>query len=252
MKQINIKVDVPDGFVLDKIETSGDNIVAFVKEKEKFKRGDVITLIDQDLSKDSVVILEEIATKGYWPIGTIRGFTIKSSKINRNAAYNKDYLTKSRFATLSEAQLLFDALAKDGEKWNAETLQIEDIEKDILVPECIGIYKCKEDFGRDADGLYISFNDRKQLLYFNNKYNTYGVCPLHSGFEFIQCKLTPCKREDLKEGDTAFASTRAGYTNIHDYCKILDESVASPLDMNVQVELWVNPILKWYKVEPIN
>lgn len=204
MKQINIKVDVPDGFVLDKIETSGDNIVAFVKEKEKFKRGDVITLIDQDLSKDSVVILEEIATTGYWPIGTIRGFTIKSSKINRNAAYNKDYFANSRFATFSEAQLLFDALAKDGEKWNPKTLQIEDIEKDILVPECIGIYRLSDRATTshdNGDGLYISFNEYKQVLFYSD--GQYGVFNLDNiCLTKVQCKLTPCKREDLKAGDT--------------------------------------------------
>lgn len=248
MKQINIKVDVPEGFVLDKIETEGDNIVAFVKEKEKFKRGDVITLIDQDLSKDSVVILEEIATKGYYPIGTIRGFTIKSSKINRNAAYNKVYLTKARLTTLSEAQLLFDALAKDGEKWNPETLQIEDIEKDILVPECIGIYKHKHKLDL---GLFIGFNCDSQRLGYHTHNKQYIVTSELNKYEKVQCKLTPCKREDLKAGDTAFVSKRNSYADLHNYCKILDGCVVFPLDMNVQVELWENPILKWHKVEPI-
>lgn len=263
MKQINIKVDVPDGFVLDKIETSGDNIVAFVKEKEKFKRGDVITLIDQDLSKDSVVILEEIATKGYWPIGTIRGFTIKSSKINRNAAYNKDYLTKSRFATLSEAQLLFDALAKDGEKWNPETLQIEDIEKDILVPECIGIYRFigEKPYGHDyGDDLLISFNDGKQsLFYWNGQYavdNLPIVFKEYKDLTTVQCKLTPCKREDLKAGDTAFFSEtfRLDDTMLSDkgrYVKILINK-AVKINKSGEIIFDRQHHNHWYKVEPIN
>lgn len=204
MKQINIKVDVPDGFVLDKIETEGNNIVAFVKEKEKFKRGDVVTLIDHDLSKDSIIILDEVATNGYWPIGTIGGFTIKSSKININAAYNNFFLANSRLATTSEAQLLFDALAKEGKKWNAETLQIEDIEKDILVPESIGIYKLSDraiTSHDDGDGLYISFNKDKQTLFYSD--GQYGVINLDNiCLTKVQCKLTTCKLEDLKAGDT--------------------------------------------------
>lgn len=196
MKQINIKVDVPDGFVLDKIETEGNNIVAFVKKKEKFKRGDVVTLIHHDLSKNSIVILDEVATNGYWPIGTIGGFTIKSSKININAAYNKCFLANSRLATPSEAQQLFDALAKEGKIWNPETIQIEDIEKDILVPESIGIYKLSDraiTSHDNGDGLYISFNKDKQVLFYLD--GQYGVNILDNiCFTKVKCKLTPCKR----------------------------------------------------------
>lgn len=252
MKQISIKVDVPDGFVLDKIETEGNNIVAFVKEKEEFKRGDVIALIDNNLYKDSIVILDEVAATGYWPINTIGGFTIKSSKININAAYNKYFLANSRLATPSEAQLLFDALAKEGKKWNAETIQIEDIEKDILVPESIGIYRQEQLFDADYDALRIAFNNDTQLLYYNYMNEIWAVSPLRSCYEKVQCKLTPCKRGDLRAGDTAFASIRNDYANLHNYCKIIDECIAYPLDLDIRVELWSNPKIKWYKVEPIN
>lgn len=249
MKQISIKVDVPDGFVLDKIETEGNNIVALVKEKEEFKRGDVIALIDNNLYKDSIVILDEVAATGYWPINTIGGFTIKSSKININAAYNKYFLANSRLATPSEAQLLFDALAKEGKRWNAITLQIEDIEKDILVPDNIGIYKHKHKLDL---GLFIGFNCNSQRLGYHTHNKQYIVTSELNKYEKVQCKLTPCKREDLKAGDTAFASIRNNYTNLHNYCKILDGCVAYPLDLNVQVESWENPNVKWYKIEPIN
>lgn len=168
MKQINIKVDVPDGFVLDKIETEGNNIVAFVKEKEKFKRGDVVALIDDNLYKESIVILEDVAESGYWPIGIIRGFTIKDSKINRNAAYNKCYLANSRLATPSEAQLLFDALAKKGERWNAEKLQIE--EWKITIEDLQTFEACCEFLGISTDLPDVSKISQKHGGYIQASY----------------------------------------------------------------------------------
>lgn len=258
MKQINIKVDVPDGFVLDKIETEGNNIVAFVKKKEKFKRGDVVTLIDHDLSKDSIIIIDEVATNGYWPIGTIGGFTIKSSKININAAYNKCFLANSRLATPSEAQQLFDALAKEGKIWNPETIQIEDIEKDILVPESIGIYKLSDraiTSHDNGDGLYISFNKDKQALSYLD--GQYGVNILDNiFFTKVKCKLTPCKREDLRAGDTAFFSEtfRLDDTMLFDkgrYVKIL---INKEVKINKSGEIIFDGQHHnhWYKIEPIN
>ena len=257
MKQINIKVDVPDGFVLDKIETEGNNIVAFVKKKEKFKRGDVVTLIDHDLSKDSIIIIDEVATNGYWPIGTIGGFTIKSSKININAAYNKCFLANSRLATPSEAQQLFDALAKEGKIWNPETIQIEDIEKDILVPESIGIYKLSDraiTSHDNGDGLYISFNKDKQALSYLD--GQYGVNILDNiFFTKVKCKLTPCKREDLKAGDTAFFSEtfRLDDTMLSDsgrYVKIL-RNKAVKINESAEIIFDRQHHNHWYKVEPI-
>lgn len=168
MKQINIKVDVPDGFVLDKIETEGNNIIAFVKEKEKFKRGDVVTLIDDNLYKESIVILEDVAKSGYWPIGTIRGFTIKSSKINRNAAYNKCYLANSRLATPSEAQLLFDALAKKGERWNAEKLQIE--EREVTIDDLQTFEACCKFLGISTDLPDVSKISKRHSGYIQASY----------------------------------------------------------------------------------
>ncbi len=106
-----------------------------------------------------------------------------------------------RLATPSEQQLLFDALAKEGKKWNSETLEIEDIEKDILVPESIGIYRYKYNdyFG---DKLFIGFNDESQFLGVRSDLNRWITYAYKESLERIPCKLIPCKREDLKAGET--------------------------------------------------
>lgn len=198
MKQISIKVDVPEGFVLDKIETEGETIVAFVKEKERFKRGDVVASERFIFPYMGVNYNEAILSNCFLRISD---YTIH---LRNEIKVGCGYINEYRLATPSEAQLLFDALAKEGKRWNAETLQIEDIEKDILVPEGVGIYRLSDRATTshdNGDGLYISFNEYKQVLFYSD--GQYGVFNLDNiCLTKVQCKLTPCKREDLKAGDT--------------------------------------------------
>lgn len=158
-----------------------------------------------------------------------------------------------RLATKSEQQILFDALAKEGKKWNATTLQIDDVEKDILVPESIWLYKQNADNG--GDGILIGFNDDKQLLAFNTETEQW-IVKSNKYSTRVQCKLTPCKREDLKAGDTAFISEtfRLDDSMLSDrgrYVKIIG-------DKAIKINKKGEPIYDnyfnnhWYKVEPIN
>lgn len=251
MKQISIKVDVPEGFVLDKIETEGETIVAFVKEKERFKRGDVI-------SGDGWVCIFKYAGvyNEAWYFACLEVNTEDLYITNKlHCGYIEDF---TRLATPSEAQLLFDALAKEGKKWNPETLQIEDIEKDILVPDNIGIYRLSDRATTshdNGDGLYISFNEKEQVLFYSD--GQYGVINLDNiCLAKVQCKLTPCKREDLKAGDTAFFSEtfRLDDTMLSDkgrYVKIL---INKAVKINKSGEIIFDRQCHnhWYKVEPIN
>ena len=45
------------------------------------------------------------------------------------APYFCGYKSSARYATKEQAQQLFDALAKEGKRWNAETKQIETINR---------------------------------------------------------------------------------------------------------------------------
>ncbi|SBV91771.1 hypothetical protein [uncultured Dysgonomonas sp.] len=161
-----------------------------------------------------------------------------------------------RLATKSEQQLLLDALAKEGKKWNANTLQIENIENDILVPESIGIYRynAPHEYG-GGDNLFIGFNDNTQLLgYCADRWVAYPN--IYNDNKKVQCKLTPCKREDLKNGDTAFISDtfRLDDSMLSDrgrYVKIIGDKA---IKINKKGEpIYDNAFHNyWYKVEPVN
>lgn len=222
-------------------------VVVIESEKLEFKKGDVV------VSDEWIILLDRISSDG---------------KCYRVASYDTEYgilnFEQSKgcytgfvkevrgLATPSEAQLLFDALAKEGKKWNPTAMQIEDIEKDILVPESIGIYRCREDFGVDGDGLYIGFNNYTQLLTYYFNYNVWATTPLHSGYKRVQCKLTPCKLEDLKAGDTVYIG--ADKNAIDNYYKFLGDSrLARPTnERGVCLDSITPDVSKIYKVEPIN
>ena len=95
--------------------------------------------------------------------------------------------------------------------------------EDILVPENIHI----EMRSWWWDGLWISFNDNKQVLYY---YNWIWMVWRWDPNDIVQCKLIKCNREDLKSWDTAYMSN-VGIKDIGEmwcYWKILnDEEYAS-------------------------
>lgn len=225
-------------------------VVVIEGEKPKFKRGDVLISNYFILPFMGINENKAILFNCYYDIKN------RKARVTPEIKVGCGYFPAYRLATPSEQQLLFDALAKEGKKWNAEKLQIEDIEKDILVPESIGIYQCKEDFGFDFDGLYIAFNNNTQLLYYNSKYKVWCACPLHSGYIKVQCKLISCKREDLKSGDTAFISETfrlddSMLSDLGRYVKIIGDKA---IKINKKGEpIYDNAFYNhWYKIEPIN
>ena len=125
----------------------------------------------------------------------------------------------------------------------------------ILVPDCIKI----EGECTGGDGLGIVFNKGKKVLSYDGKgfYNvnsrTLRIGEFGNAFEldFIQCKLTPCKREDLKEGDTAFCSNDEleEIDKLKNYCKILDDYTNTYIDNDRSPILESYEYDNWYKVE---
>lgn len=224
-------------------------VVVIESEKPKFKMGDIVIgdyfiLPYMGISERQAVLFNCYFDKPN-----------HISKVNSEIGVGCGYITDYRIATPSETQLLFDALAKEGKKWNAETLQIEDIEKDILVPESIGIYY--QNSWNVGDNLLIAFNDNQQLLGFNTDTGQWFVKTYSSDTRRIQCKLTPCNREDLKAGDTALCISDDGESNIrniNDYCKIISKEniVFVSNNRNISVSCWNAEELIWYKIEPIN
>jgi hypothetical protein len=73
-----------------------------------------------------------------------------------------------------------------------------------------------------SDDVAIPFG--KQVLYFDHHSETFGVRAL-MGLDLIPCDLIPCKREDLKPGDTAFRDDEGSpdFDDLELYCKILND-----------------------------
>lgn len=220
-------------------------VVVIESEKPKFKRGDVI------ISEWAIVIFKSVGV-----FNEVLDFVCYDTQCNDmyiGRGGHCGYVETYSLATPAEQQLLFDALAKEGKKWNADTLQVEDIEKDIPVPESIGIYKHKH---RLDLGLLIGFNYDSQFLGYHPFNKQWLVASEQNKYEKVQCKLTPCKRENLKAGDTAFVSEtfRLDDSMLSDrgrYVKIIGNKA-------IKINKIGEPIYDnafhnhWYKVEPIN
>lgn len=217
-------------------------ITAEYEPVRKFKRGDIIAdkcglrvrvyIFDRYCGKDRCFAFCELALYG---------------TLDTKCLTSMEICDDFTLATESEKQLLFDALRREGKRWNDKTLEVEDI---ILVPENIGIYR------NDAGKLVIRFNNENQVLSFFNE--IYIVLPFNSTcYERVQCELIPCKRENLEAGDTAL---RAGRLNCEknnsesflcNYRKILSNktSVFISEDQSVIVSELPSPV--WYKLVPI-
>lgn len=220
-------------------------VVVIESEPPKFKKGDIVISGYFILPFMGINENEAVLFNCYYDIKN-RRVEVKD-KIKVGCGYFPAY----RLATPSEQQLLFDALSKEGKKWNETTLQIEDIQKDILVPESIGIYSRITCFD-SGDGLFIGFNsDTQQLGYCDGNFCVFAVAVKPK--DKVQCKLTPCKQSDLKAGDTVFIGEHKDA--IDNYYKFLGDGLKLARPTNT-CGVWIDSITpdvsKIYKVEPTN
>lgn len=254
------EIKIPEGC---KASIDFEKRVVMIEKEFIPKEGDIIycNYPDGDINVSWVALVKKVHyfEKNNTYISNYALYMICTNDSRKDAPYLEIDSKQSadcsvRLATPSEAQLLFDALAKEGKKWNAETMQIEDIEKDILVPESIGIYK--QESWNGGDNLLISFNGGKQVLGYNTDTEQWFVKSYFSGDKPIQCKLTQCRREDLNVGDTAViyqsCITKPNLDAVNRYYKVLpDNKYAKANGESVSV-VTIEGRYLFYKVEPIN
>lgn len=228
-------------------------VVVIEQDKPKFNNGDIVysnfcTLIYRGTNENGGILTDIFLINKY--------HMLRQKKVIKNGCgLTMDF----RLATSYEQLLLFDALAKEGKKWNPDTLQIEDIEKDILVPESIGIYKDYTIFNkRYGDGLFIGFNKDKQALGVDVVDGVYVVdsTGILEQTDKVQCKLIPCKREDLKVGDTAViyqsCITNPNLDVVNRYYKVLPDNKYAKVNAESVLVVTIEGRYLFYKVEPIN
>ena len=250
MNPIKIKVPFPkyEGMEVKSAKCDLDGMtLQYGKKEPKFKKGDIITGNSIHNGRWIFILKEDITTD-------YKYFALQGDKFGElyldNSCYKLNVLFD--FATHEEQQILFESLAKEGKKWNAEKLCIEDIEKDILVPESIRLYQPNK--GRSD--LFIGFGNNQMLGVYNGVYIV-RVNDKDLPCKPVQCKLTPCKIEELKEGDTIYAipGTCEDLSYLTNYYKVLTDDYYVHNDgyKNVIVEYITKFVddIEFYKVEPI-
>lgn len=132
---------IPDGCKSVTVEQVGNQIITTFEPV--FKRGDVIYCEDR-YGFNWVFILKEKINRGFNPYEHFCSIT-SIGKIKTNDCCRQPERI-FRHATSEEAQRLWDALAKEGKRWNPETMQVEPIKKERWRAEKYEVYYCPIDF----------------------------------------------------------------------------------------------------------
>ena len=149
-----IKISVPDGCSAKIEQQDGFLVVVFEPKKWEPKDGDIVAF-----GSSGIGIFKEFDPYGHTDYATL---TESDTYINRRAWVNANI----RPATDAEKQRLFDALAKEGKRWNPETKQIEDLlrwrakigEKYYFISDCLDVDFNSEDFDEYDDSYYAAGN----------------------------------------------------------------------------------------------
>jgi len=171
---------IPTGCKEISIEQVGDKIVTTFEKKEKFKKGDIL-FCDSISGLNGIIILENGSYTTKIPylchLAKSGNFYFTNSVTNEN-------FPKLRFATDSEKQLLFDALAHKGKQWNAEKLCIEDLKVVPKVGDC-----CRIDFIGEGKGIHdylvYGVDNRSKGNIFSTRFGVNSYMSYDDDVEFI-------------------------------------------------------------------
>ena len=116
------KIKLPKGANIDTVETNENNgvleVAVALKKKYAPKDGDVVCC------KDIIVIYAGTNERGgIMTYAALHEQRLQTVVCEKGWGYTSEY----RLATEAEKQRLFDALAKEGKRWNAEKKCIEDL-----------------------------------------------------------------------------------------------------------------------------
>ena len=147
------KIQVPDGCSAKIEQQDGFLVVVFELKKWNPKDGDIISFGTCGTG----------IFKKYDSIGHEEYVTYVDDLLFNETGWLNDNI---RPATDAEKQRLFDALAKEGKRWNPETKQIEDLprwrakegEKYYFVSDCLDVDFNSEDSDEYDDSYYEAGN----------------------------------------------------------------------------------------------
>lgn len=111
---------IPEGCKAVTVEQVGNQIITTFEPA--FKRGDVLITKKTHSIYDSILVYGSHDGASIIPIVGIYGGVV---------IFGGVCAAKYRHATPEEAQRLWDALAKEGKRWNPETMQVEPIKRKV-------------------------------------------------------------------------------------------------------------------------
>lgn len=123
---------IPEGCKAVTVEQVGNQIITTFETE--FKRGDVLICYDEtrDNNADRFVFIFKDIVPDSMGNGMCAYVRLSPNRLRLDYEYMfASYWDVLRHATPEEAQRLWDALAKEGKQWNPETMQVEEIKKEI-------------------------------------------------------------------------------------------------------------------------
>lgn len=127
-QELKINVPIPEGMALKSVRSEiKDGVVVIIpeyEEKPKYNDGDILAL------KHGAVFIYNSNALPQWTGNNYYAGVNRDSSLSIKKDYCLDYFFGypfeiRGFATEEEKQKLFDVLAKNGYKWNAETKELE-------------------------------------------------------------------------------------------------------------------------------
>ena len=168
-----VKKHDPAGYIRFVEERLGGKLNRKTLEIEKaqpdFKDGD-IAFADYGNRQDVFVVSDKTdLSEGYSSFISLDLSSLTLSMGYRTSFFKKD-LCKLRLATEEEKQQLFDALEKEGKRWDSEKKQIVDLKPAFEVGKLYVFNEDDEDGELTIIGELIAKNESEDTLTFGNQY----------------------------------------------------------------------------------
>lgn len=139
------------------------------KPQPEFKDGD-IAFADYGNRQDVFIVSDKTSlSEGYSSFISIDLSSLTLTMACRTTFFKKD-LCKLRLATEEEKQQLFDALAKEGKRWDSEKKQIVSLKPAFEIGKLYVFHERDEDGELAIIGELIDKNESEDTLTFGNQY----------------------------------------------------------------------------------
>lgn len=175
-----VKSDHPAEYIKTIEERLGGklNLETLEIEKSEFKDGDIVSLEIRYIDSEDVIAETYILHGDYHNGENLNFYAGYRDNITDKVIYNsfvrpdKTSVRKEllRYATKEEKQQLFDALEKEGKRWDSEKKQIVDLKPAFEIGKLYVFNEDDEDGELTIIGKLIDKNESEDTLTFGNQY----------------------------------------------------------------------------------